>query len=338
MVLKVKKEGVILEPTGLEFENQAVLNPGCVRVGDSVHMFYRAVSKNDFISSIGYCRLVGPTELVERYEKPVMVPKHPYEKRGMEDPRIVFLDGTYYMFYTVYDGKNAMAAYATSRDLKKWEKKGPITPRITYEEAEGLLHSSRLKDRYYLFGSSYEEALGDDVLLWEKDTFMFPKKFGKNFALVHRILPDIQVVYFKDFKELTPEYWKEYLKHLNRYVMLESRYWYESRNIGGGCPPIETDQGWLLIYHAVEDSNRGRVYRAGAALLDKDDPCKIINKMRSPLFSPRRSWELTGDVNNVVFPSGSAVFDDRLYIYYGAADKRIAVASVNLNELVDFLM
>ncbi len=338
MGVSVRKEGVILEPGDLDFENQAVLNPGCVRVGDSVHMFYRAVGRKGFTSNIGHCKLVGPTELVERDGKPVMVPEKPYEKKGLEDPRIVSLEGRYYMFYTAYDGKNARAAYAVSGDLKKWEKKGPIIPKIRYEEAEGLLHKSRLKDRYYLFGSSYEEALGDDVLLWEKDAFIFPRRFGKNIALVHRILPDIQVTYFRDFGQLTLEYWKKYLEHLSEYVILEPRYWFESRNIGGGCPPIETEQGWIMIYHAVEDSNRGRIYRAGAALLDRDDPCRVISKLKRPLFSPEKEWELTGDVNNVVFPTGAAVFDGRLYIYYGAADKRIAAASLDIDKLTGELL
>ena len=122
---------------------------------------------------------------------------------------------------------------------------------------------------------------------------------------------------------------------MSEYVVLESKYWYESRNIGGGCPPVETDKGWLLIYHAVEDSNGGKTYHAGAALLDINNPCKVLGHLKKPFFSPEEEWEIRGDVNNVVFPTGTAIFGDRLYIYYGAADKRIAVASVNLNELLD---
>ena len=167
---------------------------------------------------------------------------------------------------------------------------------------------------------------------------MFPKKINGKFALVHRILPDIQVIYFNDFKDLTLDFWKKHFAELYDSTILESRYWYENRNIGGGCPPIETDKGWLLIYHAVDDLNHGRIYRAGAALLDKKNPTKVISHLREPLFSPEEEWEKKGNVDNVVFPTGTAVFDDRLYIYYGAADKKIGAVSLDLYELLNELL
>ncbi len=336
-MVSVKREGILLKPTNLNFENYAVMNPGCIKVGNDVHMFYRAVRKGNH-STIGYCRLEGPLKVVERWKEPVMTPEFDYEKRGVEDPRIVYLNGVYYMFYVAHDGKNALVAYATGRDLKKWGKKGVITPRITYDEAEDFFPKHKLKDRYFFFESFYKTEHAKDVLLWEKDAFLFPKKFNGKFALVHRILPDIQVIYFRDFKELTDEYWKNYLKHLGDYVVLESKYWYESRHIGGGCPPIETPEGWLLIYHSAEDSNKGRIYHAGAALLDRKNPCKVIGRLKNPLFSPEERWEKRGNVKNVVFPTGAAVFGKRLYIYYGAADTRIAVASLDMNEILEKLL
>ena len=336
-MVEVKKEGVILESTNLEFESQAVLNPACVQEGNTVHMFYRAVKEGNY-SSIGYCKLDGPLNVIERSENPVLYPEFDYEKHGVEDPRITVLDGIYYIFYSAYDGKNALAAYATSKDLKHWEKKGVISPRITYNEAEDIFRGLKLKEKYFFFESYYKDVVGEDVLLWEKDVVLLPEKINGKYALFHRILPDIQIAYFNDFSELTLEYWKDYLRHLSDYVVLESKYWYESRNIGGGCPPIRTDEGWLLIYHAVEDSNKGKTYHVGAALLDIQNPCKVLGHLKEPLFSPEEEWEIKGDVDNVVFPTGTAIFDDRLYIYYGAADKRIAVASVNLRELLDELI
>ncbi len=116
-------------------------------------------------------------------------------------------------------------------------------------------------------------------------------------------------------------------------------YKHESSYIGSGCPPIETEHGWLLIYHGVEETNRGLIYSAcAAALLDLNNPAKVIARLPYPLFFPELEWELKGDVNNVVFPTGTALFDDTLYIYYGAADERIACASVNLSELVKELL
>src|SRR3989344_7494863 len=152
-MIKVKKEGIILKPTNLKFENSGVLNPGCIKINDEVHMFYRAFSKKK-ISTIGYCRLKGPLNVVERWKEPVLYPEHDYEK-NLEDPRIVFLDGKYYMTYVAYDGINVRLAYAVSDDLINWEKKGILLPNITYDKAEDYFRAckSRLKERYFLFES-----------------------------------------------------------------------------------------------------------------------------------------------------------------------------------------
>ena len=337
-MVSIKREGIIIEPTSLEFESLGVMNPACIREGNSVHMFYRAVREGNY-SSIGYCRLDGPLNVVERAKAPILAPEFDYEVHGVEDPRIVLIGKTYYMCYIAYDGRDAWTAYATSRDLKHFEKRGLITSRISYAEASELFRQSNMPERYLDF-DIYDKCEGDTedtVLLWGKDSFLFPKKINGKFALLHRVLPEIQVVYFNDFQELTPEFWRENLRHLSDYILLEKKYWFESRYIGGGCPPIETENGWLLIYHAVEDTKRGKVYRAGAALLDKNNPCKLIGRLKEPLFSPEKRWEKKGVVNNVVFPTGSAIFDERLYIYYGAADTHIAVASLDLEELLDEL-
>ncbi len=333
----VKREGVILEPSNLAFESKGVFNPACVKKGSYVHMFYRAWSR-DSHSTVGYCRLKGPLKVVKRSKKPVIYPEASYEL-NIEDPRIVFLGGKYYMTYIAYDGRNVRIAYAISKDLKKFRKIGIISPEITYDEAENIFRAceSKLKERYFLFESYFKDIVGHDALLWDKDAMLFPKKIGGKFALLHRILPDMQVIYFRKFKDLKLDYWKQYFRRLSDYVVLESEYWYENRNIGGGAPPIETDRGWLIIYHAVDDMDRGKIYRAGAALLDKKNPSKVIGHLKEPLFSPKEDYETKGNVSNVVFPTGTAQFGDRLYIYYGAADQRIAAASVDMDELLDEL-
>jgi predicted GH43/DUF377 family glycosyl hydrolase len=113
---------------------------------------------------------------------------------------------------------------------------------------------------------------------------------------------------------------------------------HESKYIGGGCPPIETEYGWLLIYHGVEETERGLVYSACAALLDLKNPCKEIARLPYALFSPEYEWELFGEVNNVVFPTGTALFGNTLFIYYGAADSHIASVSLSLPELLAELL
>ncbi len=336
--VKVEKLGIILAPTENKFENRSVLNPGIYQEGDLIHVFYRAIDKRHN-STIGYARLKGPTKVIERWDKPIFDGKYEYERKGVEDPRIVKIRDIFYMTYVAHDGKNALCAYATSQDLKKWEHKGIISPKIKYDTVGKIFLKEKLKDRYFMFESYYEEYSGEGVYLWEKDAFLFPKKFGKRFALVHRILPDVQLIFFKNFKQLqTPAYWHRYLQNLPKYVILENKYWFESRNIGGGAPPIETKKGWLFIYHAVEELNQARIYHAAAALLDKRNPLKVIGRLNYPLFSPELDWEKHGFVPNITFPTGTAIFGDNLYIYYGAADKFIAVARVSLKNLLAALV
>ena len=331
-MVAVKDEGIILEKTNLEFENKGVLNPACIQANGITHMFYRAINKQK-ISSIGYCQIVN-NKVIKRLDRPILSPWYNYEKRGVEDPRIVFLDGLYYLFYTAFDGQNALVAYAVSKDLINFSKKGLVSPKITYDEAEDIFRDSGVEKKYILFEQIYKKRRGHDILLWEKDASLFPKKIRGKFALMHRILPGIQIMYFDDFSELTNEYWRKYLKELSQFVIIDPKYKFEERNVGGGCPPIETPQGWLLIYHAVEKTKRGKVYHAGAALVDLNNPTKVLGRLKEPLFSPEASWEKSGVTNNVVFPTGAVVRDKRLYIYYGAADKLIAARSVDLAELL----
>lgn len=331
---QIKKLGPLLEPTNHYFESAAVLNPGIWQDGDTVHIFYRALDQNND-SCIGYAKLNGPTTVVERWDKPILHRDYDYEQRGVEDPRITKIENTFYLTYVAHDGKNAQTAYATSSDLKQFKKKGIISAQVTYQEAEDLFQEQKLKDQYKFFASYYEDEAGQDVLLWHKDLFFFPRKINNQYVLAHRVLPDIQLAFFDTFKQLgTKKFWVNHLKNLQQFVLLESKHWFETRNIGGGCVPIETDAGWLLIFHSVESLNAGRVYHACAALLDKENPLHVLGRLHEPLFSPTEDWEIYGTVPNVVFPTGTAQFGDTLYIYYGAADKRIAVAEVSISELI----
>ena len=331
----VKDEGIILEKTSLEFENRGVLNPACIQIDDLTYIFYRATNYNE-ISSIGYCQLKD-NKVVKRLKEPVLFPEYDYEKKGVEDPRITFLDGTYYLFYTAHDGKNALIAYATSKDLIHFTKHGLISPKISYDKAEDIFRDSKVRERYTMFEMFYKERGGKNILLFEKDASLFPKKINNKFAILHRVLPGIQILYFNNFSDLTENHWRDYLKNLGDFIVLDPLFWFENRNVGGGCPPIKTKDGWLIIYHAVEDTPFGKIYNASAAILDLKNPLKVLGRLKEPLFSPKAPWEKSGVTNNVVFPTGAVVRDKRLYIYYGAADNTIGAKSLFLSELLDEL-
>jgi len=340
-MLNVRKEGIILEKTALDFENEGVLNPAAIKEGNFVHLFYRAVHQGNH-SSIGYCLLNGPIQIEDRHYKPILVPEFDYELHGIEDPRIVKIEETYYLTYTAFDGVNALGCLATSTDLVHFEKKGIIVPQITYEEFNLLSKTNPSMDSKYFRYNQHDGILeknGIEMLVWDKNVIFFPRKINNKFYFMHRIRPEIEIVVAIDnLTDLTPEFWKNYFLNFSDFVLLSPKFDHEISYIGGGCPPIETEFGWLLIYHGVKDSLNGYVYSACAALLDLENPQKEIARLPYPLFKPEYVWELKGEVNNVCFPTGAVVFDDLLYIYYGAADERIACASVSLSELLKELV
>ena len=124
-------------------------------------------------------------------------------------------------------------------------------------------------------------------------------------------------------------------------VVLEARagaYW-DAGKIGLATPPIETPEGWLILYHGVRHTPAGALYRVGLALLDSEDPRRVLRRGAEWVFAPEAAYELTGDVAYVVFPCG-AVHDEvanELRIYYGAADTCIAMATARVPDLLDWL-
>lgn len=339
-MIEVVKHGVILSKTDLGFENAGVLNPAAIREGNVVHLFYRAVKKGNY-STIGYCRLVGPLKVEIRFDTPVLYPQFDYESQGIEDPRISKIDGTYYLSYTVYDGLNALGAYATTKKLPFFEKKSILTPLIDYNHFSRLAESKGLLNEKYLRYNRYHAPVSDSnnaPLLWDKNIVFFPRRIHGKIYFFHRIKPDIQIVGIANLEDLTSAFWEDYCLHLHEHIALEPKHRHEISYIGAGCPPIETEQGWLIIYHGVHDTAEGYNYVACAALMALNNPAVEIARLPKPLFSPEHDYEVRGEVNNVCFPTGAVLFGDELYIYYGAADERIACASVNLSALLAELL
>ena len=330
-MVKVKKEGVILRRAGFKFEDESVLNPAVIKTGDSIAMFYRAVRTKNY-STLGYCELSSPLTIKKRWNKPILSPKVACEQHGLEDPRIVKIDGTYYLTYVAFDGANALGALITSTDLKHFERRGIIVPKITLKEFSDLTrHYPEINKRY--------RAANDGAnILADKDLVFFPRRINGNLVFLHRIKPDIQIAAVKELSDLTDDFWHDYFSHFGDHIFLEPKYPHEIEYIGSGCPPIETEHGWLVIYHGVQKIKNHLEYSGCAALMDLDDPRKEIARLPYPLIRPELDYELNGDVDDVCFPTGAVLENDTLYIYYGAADDIIACASVSLTELVDELI
>ncbi|MFY0255695.1 hypothetical protein ACDQ55_17260 [Chitinophaga sp. 30R24] len=330
-MIRIKKEGILLKPTTQDFENEGVLNPATIRVNDEIFLYYRAVQHGNH-SSIGFCKLSNPLTVGERLEKPLLLPENDYEAKGLEDPRVVRIDDVFHLTYTAYDGVTACAALATSTDGVTFEKKGLLGAQMHYDEFIRLASTQGpLNEKYARYNSI-------NKMLWDKDVVFFPRRIQGKLYFLHRIKPDVQLVCVNDLSELTYDFWKEYYLHFQDHLFLTPRYPHEHSYVGAGCPPVETEYGWLLIYHGVHQTTEGYVYVGCAALMDLEDPRKEIARLPHPILVPERVWEVRGDVDNVCFPTGTVLEGDALYIYYGAGDEVIATGVVSLSELLNQLL
>lgn len=305
MMIKYEKLGIVMKPLANQLGQYARFNAGVTLIDKTVHMLYRATNsefkdKKNYISTIGYAKLSVDGEILYDSNKQVIFPTLTEERMGCEDPRIVEFEGNYYVFYTAYDGITARVAIAKTNDFENYEKLGVI-----------------------------KHFTGD------KDAFIFPERINGKIAYIHRIDPSIQVDYFDSIEDLLLEdNWIGYEDRVNDSVIMKSEYAWESKKVGGSVPPIKTDKGWLFLYHGVNDNAE---YRSGVALLDLDNPSKVIARIPYPLIEPTEDYELYGDVNNVVFPEGAYIYEEELYVYYGCADKYIALAKINVNYLLEEL-
>lgn len=342
-MINVEKLGIILNPTDLEFENKSIFNPGIYQDGNTLHILYTALNESKF-HSIGYAKTNGPTEIIERNDKPFIKGELDFEIKGLKNIKIVKIEDQYYITYTALDGFNLRGALATSKDLIHITKHGIITPCINYKKYKNLIDSKKNKlcDKYYEYFKLFERigvASDKHLFIRDEDIVLFPKKINGKFVMLHHIFPSIQIVYFDDWKDLSTEFWENYITNLSDYVVLEPGGKFEVDSIGLGCPPIETEFGWILIHQGIQITTYGKKIHAMVALLQNDQPINLLSRLSIPLFSPTEWWEKEGEINqNSVTPSGCAIFDDHLFIYYGASDKYIAVAKININELLTELM
>lgn len=170
---------------------------------------------------------------------------------------------------------------------------------------------------------------------YNRNGVLFPKKINGMYAMLHRPSNIGHTPFGDIFYSTSPDfiYWG---KH--RYVFGAEDGW-QSTKVGAGPPPFETDEGWLLIYHGVQTTCSGLIYRVGGALLDLEKPWKVIYRTKKYLMSPIENYERIGDVPNVVFPT-AIILDKKtgqLAMYYGCADTSMGLAYAQLDEVINFI-
>lgn len=292
------------------------MNPAVIVHNNQIHMFYRAVS-TEGISTIGYCQLSAPLVISTRNHKPILIGNTAAEQKGMEDPRIVCIDDLFFLSYTAYDGITALGSLLLSQDLQNFFGK-----RIIVAQEKQIRH----------------QVNNPIQLRWDKNLVFFPRRINGKIYFMHRIKPHILLTSVPEIEQINEDFWKHIGKpKVNIPLILNARSCgaiYE----GAGCPPIETLFGWLIIYHAAYQLDGQTIYKVHVALLDLNEPSLVLAELPYAVLEPLTSYERKGNVNNVVFPTASIEKDDRIYVYYGAADTCIACAYFSKSEILEELL
>ncbi len=324
MKLRRHMAGPLLEPCGDDWQSLEVFNPAAIYHEGQIHLLYRATGEYvRYISRLGHAIFDKDLRLLKRFESPCFSPDTTLWEQSVEDARLTPIEGRIYMTYVITP--TPAPPYAVRRRLGV-----PLAPQAhtRISLAEVSFESGRAGFKRLGIITPYGAN--------ERDTVLFPERIGGRFASLHR--PSTWVG--EGYPTQTPGIWFAYLDGLpgqmfgHRLVMKSEQPW-EARKIGAGPPPIKTKEGWLLIYHGVDEN---RVYRAGAALLDPGEPWKVIARSPQPILEPEEPHERIGDVPNVVFPEGAVLIDDELLIFYGGADTVCCAASVRIQELIDYLL
>lgn len=316
------EENPILEPTDNIWESKAVFNPAAAEKDGKIHLIYRAIGDQD-VSMLGYASSRDGVTIEDRSEEPVysiddhvtmrdesraMTPRRiSYDSGGgwsggCEDPRMVIVDDDAYVFYTAFDGWNSIRMACAS---------------IAVEDLEQ--HRWNWKKRLFLSPSKFSS----------KNWVMFPQKINGKFAILHTISPKIDIVYVDDLSELeTHPAFPE-----DTYVKVKRKDVWDTWVRGAGPPPIKTKEGWLLFYHAMDQSDPNR-YKLGAMLLDLKHPEKVLYRSTRPILEPDRCYENEGHKAGVVYCCGAVVMRDELFVYYGGADTVTCVAVANLEHFL----
>lgn len=281
-----------------------VFNAGACQIGDQTILLVRVEDRRGHSHLTVARSKDGVTDW--RIDSKPSFPADPKnfteEAWGVEDPRLTWIEERkeWIIAYTAYSASGPLVSLATTKDFVKYTRLGAVMPPE------------------------------------DKDAAIFPRRFGGRYAMIHRPVSagssgaHIWISYSPDLI-----HWGEHriLMHARRGA------WWDANKIGLSPPPLETPEGWLILYHGVRHTASGCLYRLGLALLDLEDPRKVLRRSDEWIFAPEESYERHGDVNNVAFPCGWILDKQtgQIRMYYGGADTCLALATAQVSDILDYL-
>lgn len=294
----------ILTAKDWPYPAHTVFNAGACQVGDETILLVRVEDRRGH-SHLTVARSSDGVSNWKIDSGPSFVPetdKFPEEMWGVEDPRLTWMEerNEWIIAYTAYSSSGPLVSLASTTDFKAFTRLGPVMP-------------------------------PDD-----KDAAVFPRRFGDRYAMIHRPVSTGSSgahIWLSFSPDLT--HWGDH------HVLLRARLggWWDANKIGLSPPPLETPEGWLLLYHGVRQTPGGCIYRLGIALLDLEKPWQVLHRSDEWIFAPETAYELHGDVSGVVFPCGW-ILDEKygeIRMYYGGADSCLALATAKLADVLTYI-
>lgn len=311
------KNPIIIPDSLSEWESEATFNPAALYDDGKVHLLYRAVGKNGF-SCFGYASTKDGFTIDEKLKEPAYYPTQEFEGLhtkpnqrtdfyksgygwgGCEDPKLTAIEDKVYLTYVAYNGYShpRVALSSICRDdfrKKQWRWKEP--------------------------------KLISEPGVVNKSGCILPEKVKGKYVIFHRVFPHILIDYRDDLKFENGQWLETKAKITTRPNM------WDSRKLSVGATPIRVDQGWLVIYHAVDNRDDTR-YKIGAMILDADDPAKVLYRTSTPILEPEEHYENDGKPG-VAYPCGAVVIDKELFVYYGGGDKVVCCATAQLDKFIE---
>jgi len=300
MLFERSEANPILTAADVPYPANSVFNPGAARVGNETVLLVRVEDLRG-ISRLHVARSADGVSDWRFDAEPLLrsdVDHYPEEIWGCEDPRLTWLPEReeWVIAYTAFSRRGPLVSMAMTRDFRTVQRLGPMMPPE------------------------------------DKDAALFPRRFDGRWAMIHRPSPlrtgaHVWISFSPDLR-----HWGDHK------LLLEARDggWWDAGKIGLGPPPLQTTEGWLVLYHGVHATSDGPIYRAGLALLDLDHPGTVLRRTDEWVFGPIAPYEMIGDVGRVVFPCGWVLDEqaDRLSIYYGAADSVIGLATARMSDVL----
>ena len=293
----------IIVAKDLPYPAHTILNPAATRFENKTLLLARVEDRRGFSHLAKAISKNGVSDWVFDKSPTIQAESKlfPEERWGIEDPRITWMEDLkkWAVVYTAFSRTGPLVSLALTSDFVKFEKKGSI--------------------------------MSPD----DKDAALFPRKFNGKYLLIHRPSSADRKAHIWISSSIDLKNWGEHQ------ILLNAREggWWDANKVGLSAQPLETPDGWLILYHGVRQTAAGSIYRLGLALLDLKNPLKVIKRSNEWIFGPEEPYEKFGDVQDVVFPCGWILDEatENVNMYYGGADSCICLATASLSDLLKYM-